>query len=513
MKKILYYILALTVVAGCYKDESSDRYDPIGAIEINGVEEAYNLIMLADALEITPEITSTSPDDKVDGFEYLWTCYNSLEAGSTSAVIDTVAHTKDIAWDITLKPGAYTVMLRVTNPANGYAVYRTTTLNVSTVFSNGFYFLKETAGGDTELDFHKPDGAGGWTTAVDILKAQFGEPITGTPTSLGQLASYPYINKENGQPQSGAVLVPIGGKDLKVLLLEDLSLVYDHNEIFFSGAAPDHTPLRAFYFSFYGIPVFMFDDGAYIAGYGSQTGKVGYPTPEGGCRFSHGVMAATISASAYPILQCFDELNNQFVYYYDSGEQVPLSNATLSPFNITHRPLFMGTNSWCVFKDPATPADRYLYKLNVTNSSVARTPITSIRLISADDSPNFNSADIYGSSKSSANYLYGGKGDKLYFYSTATHAAERLLKDFAGEEITMITQKRGVHNPTDRAVPNNGFLFIATHTGGRYKVYMYNLTTGEPVGDPFVMEGTGKVVDMQYAGGTSAYISYNCANY
>jgi hypothetical protein len=514
MKKILYYILALTVVAGCYKDESSDRYDPIGAIQINGVEEEYNLIMLVDALKITPEVTSTSPDDKVDGFEYLWTYYshtdyNNASAAGTATPVDTIAQTKDITWDITLKPGDYTIWFRITNPANGYTVYRAITLNVSTEFSNGFYFLKETAGGDTELDFHKPNGAGGWITMPDMLNMRLGAPIAGAPTSLGIFASYPYINKENGQPENGAVLVPMGGKDLKVLSLEDLSLVYDHNDIFFSGEAPDHKPLRAFYLSMFGIPVFIFDDGAYAAGFDSRTGKVGYPeAPAGGCSLSHGMMADD-DGSSFPIefLQFFDELNGQLVYYSYEGTLVSLSgDNNISPTGITHRPLFMGSSGWCVFENPGF-ADRYLYLLNGDFLMSATTePILEIRPISASEAPNFNSAELYGAHKTNKQFLYGSTGDKLYMYNTGSDAEKQLtLSGFgAGEQITMITHKPGVHNPANRD-DTAGFLFIATHAGGHYKVYMYKVTGGEPDGEPFVIEGTGKVVDMQYAGGSPNY--------
>jgi hypothetical protein len=521
MKKIFYCMLALTVFAGCYKDKSNDQYNPIDAIEINGVEKTYSLITFADALKISPEITFTGQADRL---EYLWTYYSQVdysqaELAGTATPVDTIAHTKDIAWDIILKPGDYTIWLRVTDSANGYTVYRTATLSVNTVFSNGFYFLKETAAGNTELDFHAPDGAGGWTTAPDILEAQFGAPITGAPTSLGMFSSYPYTNKENGQSENGAVLVPMGGKDLKVLLLQDMSLVYNHNELFFAGEAPDHKPLRALYLSLFGFPVFVCNEGAHIVNFDSKTGKVGYPVaPPGGCSLSHGVMAGDDgSLFGIPVgsLLCFDELNGQMVYYGFDGGLIALSTGSngLSPTGISHRPLFMGSSGWCVFNDPGSSA-RYLYLLNTDIFGTAATnPIIEIRLIPAT-APNFNSAKIYGSNKTHIQFLYGSAGDRLYMYNTGDNTEKQLaLPGFgAGEEITMITHKRGVHNPADRT-DTAGFLFIATHAGDNYKVYMYKVTGGEPDGAPIIVAGTGKVVDMQYAGGAPLYEQSLSANY
>jgi hypothetical protein len=386
-------------------------------------------------------------------------------------------------------------------------VYQTATLNVKTVFSNGFYFLKETAGGNTELDFHTPDGAGGWTTAFDILEAQLGAPITGAPTSLGMISSYPYINKANGQPETGAVLVPIGGRDMKVMLLNDMSLVYDHNEIFFSGVAPDHKPIRAYYLSLFDIPVFISDKGAYSVN--SSTGKVGYPVaPAEGCVLSHGMMTGILYGSSIGQLMFFDALNGQLVYYTYGGDLMSLSG-TPSPTGITHRPLFMGTGGWCVFEDPGT-SDRYLYSLK----DASTTPILEIRSIDAATAPNFNSADIYGSNKTNTQILYGGAGNRIWMYNTGNSAETALTLQGmgAGETITMITHKRGVYNPADRS-DTAGYLFIATQKGGNYKVYMYKVTGGETDGEPIIVEGTGKVIDMQYAGGTSVYNSSYSISY
>jgi hypothetical protein len=115
---------------------------------------------------------------------------------------------------------------------------------------------------------------------------------------------------------------------------------------------------------------------------------------------------------------------------------------------------------------------------------------------------------VYGSNKQQSQFLYGGKGDKLYMYNTGNDTEKQLaLTGFgAGEQITMITHKRGVYNPADRT-DTAGFLFIATYQGGRYKVYMYKVIGGEPDGAPFIIEGEGKVTDMQYAGGASTYSS------
>jgi hypothetical protein len=329
-------------------------------------------------------------------------------------------------------------------------------------------------------------------------------------------SSYPYINKANGQPETGAALIPMGGKDMKILLLEDMSLVYDHNEIFFSGVAPDHKPIRAFSLSPFGYATFVFDDGAYVASSNSKTGKVGYPVaPDGGCSLSpHGMMSADEFYITMGQLLFFDELNGRMVYYDYAAKLIKLSGLNgISPTGITHRPLFMGTGGWSVFYDPNS-SSRYLYLLERDWFAALTAPITEIRPLSAATAPNFSSATIYGSNKTDKQFLYGSIGDKLYLYNTGNDTEKQLSPTGfgAGEEITMITHKRGVHNPADRN-DTKGYLFIATHKDGSYKVYLYKVTGGEPDGAPIVLQGTGKVVDMQYAGGTYDYSNSYSVSY
>ena len=151
MKKIVYFLVICLVFVGCYKDRSSTRWEPIGSIIVEGIQREYRLAPVTDTLRINPVVRSTDPNDNVAGFEYLWTYYN-VSRGD----IDTISRTKNLVFPITLSSGVYRVVLRVTNPDNGYTVFHTTTLRVATVFSLGFYFLKETSAGHTELDFFTP---------------------------------------------------------------------------------------------------------------------------------------------------------------------------------------------------------------------------------------------------------------------------------------------------------------------------------------------------------------------
>ncbi len=518
MKKILYSLFALVMLTGCYEDKSSDRYDPVGSIEITGIESSYTKTALVDVLEIRPEVTSTDPADDVSEFEYLWTCYTTLEAmKSEEEGAEPVMqwHTKDLTWPLDVNADGYRLILQVTNPATGYSVYETTSLQVNTSFSVGFYFLKETADGNTELDFHAPDGA---MTASDLLTWQFGAPIAGAPTNLSLVANpgaafnnYPYMDLETGEifssPGTPAIAV-MGGKDMKIMRLNDMTLIYDYDQLFFSGTAPDEKPVNALFMSMMANTAVFTEKGFYHGARPSS--RLSFPIAPTGTSIGK-VTKLNVMTPAYV---AFDEGNGQFLYYAWGGTQTPVSYTNgYSPFDIDCRALFMGTDNntdydagrgWAILQDKTEPSERYLYRLIQT----ATNPITDIRQIPA--ASEFNTAQVYGNNKgTSTQMLYGGVGDRFYIYNTGSDTETQVSPTGmgSGETITMITHKPGIQNPVDgSAPPVNGYMLIATHKDGGYKVYVYDMVGGIPDGNPVkTYTGTGKVVDMQYAGGTGSY--------
>lgn len=487
MKKIIYFLFLSVLLTSCYEDKSSDRYDPIGSLSIEGIEEEYDLVSLLDALVITPTVRSTDPADS--RFEYLWTLYPNQWLGSDTNPqphpIDTLSQEKDLSYDVALDPGNYTVALRVTNADNGYTVYSRTTLRVNTQFTTGYYFLKETAGGNTDLDFLTPAG----DLVADLLVARLGAPITGKPTRLGYVKSYNYVNDNTGQASNGQVLMAMAEKDLRIMNISDMSLVYDFRTMFFEEKQPDEKPVT-FFTDFFSRPYFFTNKGIYMS-QGGSTGKYGFITKPstGDAELSP---YCVISTGSFTLMfNFFDEKSNRLAYINYNGAWQEMSSNTInldSLYQYRRDLLMMGTNGWAVFQDEGNPSARYLYKLLLTSG---RNPITEIRTI--DPALNFCRAQVYASNKSGdTRMLYGGVGDKLYMYNTGDDS-EKLLSPAgmsSGEQITMITHKI--------AAPET-YLMIGTHKDGNYKVYMYTLAAGEPYGDPVVTaSGQGKVVDMHY---------------
>ena len=503
MNKIYYFLAALLLLGGCSQDNSSVSDSKIGVITITGIENSYNCFVLADELTITPTVTSSDPNDDVDEFEYLWTYH--IPKTSAPYPIDTLyQYGKDIVeWLIDMDPGTYALTLKVTNPANNYAVYATASMSVSTQFSTGYYFLKETADGNTELDFFDENGA----MAPNLLEKKAGGPIIGKPARLSMFEAYTYPDPQTGEVRSKErALFPMGGRDMKVLRVADMEMLNDHASIFYDGVKPDEKPLFGSYTASSGNHMWFSNRGCYFypTSY-AESGKVGHPiAPADGCDFTGGVSLRLTTGTSSVVL--FDDLNDRLVVYNNSGVILSLSSDNgFPPTGITHHLLFIGTTGWAVFEDDTDPSVRYIYQINHASASIATRPILGIRRIDAT-APNFNKADVYGSNKTAAvanvdnTTLYAGVGDKFYAYNTGSHT-ETLISPAGmgdGEQITMITHKPGVPNPKNPS-DTTGLLMVGTYKDGNYKVYMYSLSGGVPSGEPaLVLTGTGKVADMQY---------------
>lgn len=177
-KVFILYIGMILLVGGCYDDKGNYDYTDIGDITITGIENSYTAIALAKKLEIKPTVTSKNPEDT---FEYLWTVYNPnyYDSYLTEAIkVDTIGREKDLSYEVNLQQGSYTLVYTVKNVNNNYTVYRKIPLTVSTQFNEGFYMLKETESGDTELDLCLNDD----THNDNLLAKSLGAPMSGAPT-------------------------------------------------------------------------------------------------------------------------------------------------------------------------------------------------------------------------------------------------------------------------------------------------------------------------------------------
>ena len=102
-------------------------------------------------------------------------------------------------------------------------------------------------------------------------------------------------------------------------------------------------------------------------------------------------------------------------------------------------------------------------------------------------------------------YIYFTKGHELWRLDVSLRVETKVDYNFNGEEITFIA-----HVKTPIAVGKNK-LIIATYLSGNYKVYLFDLLSGLPDGEPQVLKGEGRVTDVfhqSFYNATGDYYSY-----
>lgn len=522
MKTILYSIAILlaTLCWSCYDDKGNYDYTPFDNIVIEGISEQYLVQSFLDTLAIDVKVTPENAD-----YEYLWTintAYQEMPSMGDGFLPDTISTERTLNRVINYENGTYDLNLKVTDKNTGYAVHYNTTLVTQSAYSSGFYILKETADGNTEIDLHTSEA-----TLADLLTENYGAPQAGTPTSMGLIFVYCHIDPENGEYTAPRALSVASGNEINVYNLNDLSVIFSHDDMFYGEVPSNDTPLYLFpniynigYLSNNGIFT-NYQNGMNIP----SAGKFGLPlVMQNGCRPSK--HAAYLYKNTY----IFDELNHRFlildfnggIHFFSETPGEGVEQVVGSPNNIpeNYELIYFGSNTfaenkcYAVFEDRDNPRQRYLYTLTLPDLYYYNNPITAIDKIPADK--QFNRATVFGNHESQANVLYYAVGDQAYYYGVGSKTEQALtLQGFEGGEITYIGNRYWTQEGVSDAFD---YFVVATHQNGRYKVYMYNTVGGVPNGAPVrTLEGEGKVVKIHYnssfmcngtAGGNEADADY-----
>lgn len=504
MKTFILSIIASSLLfIGCYDDKGNYDYTDLSTIDISGIDEEYSRISFKDTLRITPTVTSS---DANDTFEYLWTLnpsYKSVPSGG-SIESDTIGNEQTLNYPVKLSKGMYDVVLKLTNSLTGYSTFHTTSLEVKTEFSLGFYVLKD-VNGNTDMDLHLPDGG----VSESLITQVEGQALPGAPRSMGIIFQYSYIDPATDEYAAPTALSVCAGKDARVYNLQDMSIMFTHETMFFGAAPTDETPYYI-YPNCYGIG-YLSDKGSYFnyqfASSGmNSAGKFGYPTPiSNGCRPNINCMYNSLGEGQYAggCFYFFDEQNRRFLECNFNGDLNAFEDGD-TPVPENYDLAFLGRNAigedcrgYALFKDKQASGKLYLYLLTLDYTSYMN-PVKKVGEIPATS--DMNRATLYAINERDVRVMYFVADNKLYMFDIEQQTETNITPtDLAGdEEITYISNR---YWKGENDLPNNfNYLTIATYKDGKYKVYMYNITGGQPVGKPQrLLKGEGKAVKMQFS--------------
>jgi len=496
----------MLLVSSCFDDDSTAWENPVTRITIDGIESAYEkTAYVNDRLQIHPVVETGPSDDKI---QYKWILINE-KTGTTTAQGDTIqpieiGTTKDLDYEVNVAPGKYQIRLSVTDTITGNAALAYAMLTVQTNFSKGFYILKETADGNTELD--ELDFT--WNLAENLLTKIDGQPMPGKPANLCQMYDQNYINQDNDEVEATNGLIISSEKDFGFYRSTDMKRILDRTNIFFDDSPTDEVIYGTFASSFNAM--LISSKGFYS--FSGGTGQFGMPDVECNGSPYYYIDFAADGGGAYwnPTthgIYAFDYLLNPYPLTDANmgGEDITQNLTNYDCLHCSYSYAAWTERGYVILRNNANQ-DRYLYLID---GSFSGQYLNS--RVKLDPNSHMAKAEHYATNGSSASYIYCAEGGKLYACITNTgDFSEVEIKPEgipSGEYINFVANQ--FWDDDTSGTPFN-YLIVGTQSGNNYKLYLYETNGGAPVGKPVkTVEGTGKVCKVRYLNSTSSlYMKY-----
>lgn len=508
MKKTILYSVALalaTMLTGCFDDDSQMASDTIRQTTISGIEESYvKTAYVGEHLVINPEVTASYADDQMT---YTWLLLNedtgTKDDEGNEVQPTVIGNTRNLDYEVQLPPGSYQVRFLATAKDNGYTAQAMTKLSVRTLFSQGFYILKETTDGKTEIDLLTLDGQKGNNQMTQVN----GAPMDGRPVSLYPNYNMYYINPDNDQMEAtNSVTITTDKLKVGVFRSSDFKPVITRDNLMYDKMDANEKVYGTFSTAF-GYTVLLTSTGLY-----KTSAKAAYQSPSTG---QFGLPISECGGSPYFFSDCkhagggalWDERSHSLTAFdYNFGAS-PLLYAdltgmedtqNLSTFDCLHCGFssLAGTATGTFILEDKTSGKRYLYLISSSffGSSLEKR-------VEIPAGSHAAKATAFSTNSRSASYIYCVDGGKVYALIFNSDDLSEIALKFdgigEGEQVSYVANQ--YWSPMLSTGDTFDYLVVATQKSGQYKLHFYNMNGGAPVGSPVLStEGEGTVRKVRY---------------
>lgn len=497
MKNIIYGLLFISSLGlnACYEDESSIGSGNLNDISITDVTEktisiaSFQGVNLKDIPELKPEISSIYPESEL---KYAWYLFEENANNENGYKDFLISEEKEPNYEVNLPSGNYILIFEVSS--DNFSQTATYNLSIATSTAKGFYILKETSDGNTELDLYNENGL-----SSDLIEGYTGSSLEGKPLNLTTFYSGEFIDPiENVTTSGNIVYVFTQENKFKGFRSEDFTEVFNNENLLYDGVMPaDETPYT-FATSMYST-LFFSSKGIYSAecgtalGGNANTGKMGYPVDNGASQYVQMVDMGMY----YAYWNNTTHTLNSIDYNVTVSTPYYMNNLPNDLECISSGCNYMGgiLTSYFLCEQPSS-GDRYL--LMVSNSMAID------QIIKLDPSLHIAKGNIICANGLTANYIYSVDNNKVYAYSwlDGTERSVSLTGIPESETISYITNQYLNFDVFTGTAYNFDKFIVATHNGENYKLYIYDrsdMNGGIPVNEPSeVVEGTGTVRSVRY---------------
>lgn len=496
MKFIKYFPLvavALFMLQACYKDKGDYDYRDINEVGLKDTVGAVYGVLQFDTLQVKPVLSQTLADNE-SRLKFEWSAREiDPNKASQNFDISILSTEKLLNKQVTLVPGQYRMIYKVTDTVTAVSSYLFYTLNVGTNLSQGWMFLQQFANsGDLSvlsptgrMFHHVYEGANGVPLAKNLHTVEVN--ITGTPREIYLLAG-----------DSAVEVSPTSFGRIK-----------GFNNWFFNQPS-SIKPVRNLVFqppSTYSRAGIMINNGlVHLKRYGGFPGDVLY----GSELLLDDV--ANYSCAPYIMIGDFDPSRYLAAFYDTKGKRfVGLRGGTYditanmvhfpdsvagTPFDANHVNmdiLYAGNTGQNYIYNAimkASSGDCYMYRLNLATATGAMLK----QKMNADGIANMTAAV----NSLLLEYTYYAESNKIHMYEIGPNAASLIYSFPAGETVTSMAIDPSMS--TDLSVAATTMM-VATYDGTAGRVYQFRLNVnGRFVNDAYTnkYEGFGKVVFMKY---------------
>lgn len=502
MKKIGFILAFFVILAGCFEDEGNYDYRPVEMLTVTGMSNSYRLVAGVDTLEIDIEIK-----DGKDQVEYIWQIYNAELSNTKPDTLDW--HSPHIKELLHYPTGKYTLLLEVKNPDTGLSVFQTAEIVLTTTYSDGWYLLKETNEGNTDLDFHfeyKIDTTKEWRIISDVLKENNKFSLSGKPVSIFYNPLANWIDSTNTRRKEQSFFIQ-SENEMKVYQIAEMVQTRTYSDCFYKQVLEYGKQINMF-FTYYNMGL-IDEGGLYTVENGNSVGKFGMARTN---KKPYRISGNGISKNMLEFM-VYDDLNGRYLHGHYTDNQLEEYSSKdefgvempVHPYNLGMRLVFMGFeynittsgDTYAVLESVDKPTRRIVHVLDIAkitykNKKGLLNPIK--RMIEVEETSALAKADLICNNRD-VEVLYCAVGDELYYcpVTGGDLGEEKLMKDFQGEEITYIN-----HFKTTKGMKWGG-LVVATCLNGQYKLYLFDLV-GQMIKDkPSQMfKGQGRIKEAVY---------------
>lgn len=497
MKKNLYFVVSLFVgcllgTASCIDDESTYGDNSV-LLELSGLEDSYEVVSFSsDLLQINPVVKSSFAESDL---EYAWSYYSNASVSNSASTdtikADTISREKNLSYNPAVTDGSYTLVFTAKSKSTGYRQSISTTFNASSALSRGFYVMKETADGNTDLDLYNTRLQ---ELIPDVLTKYQGAAMRGKPRCLDVIHQQAYINEEGKEAAVNTLCVTTEANEVKWIRALDCTTIFSPENVHYdpvSGEIPYRT-VRGYWEVYY-----LTSNGVYSAfsgGYGGS-GVLGAYDGTGGS--VHAVSGG--SGAYYGILYWTNETHSFEVSDYNAGYAPAMSMVDgYDTQNLSHLDcVACGLNRaageliYFLMQERSNPSKKYIYYFDFGFMGAT---LTQVRELAADN--DYANASLRAVNANEATIAYYVKNNKVYTYD--------LVSDNPDKELTLQGVPSGEQISYISCRPfygNNRFSYfiVGTQSGNNYKVYMYETRAGEPINSPVItFSGEGKLNRIVY---------------